>query len=85
LHTKSAGGGESAGATEDAYAQLVALIQSGEMRGKSAYEVAVDNDFEGSEEEWLASLHGYLLTDQDRADIAAIVAAKFIDASEVAM
>lgn len=85
LHTKGAGGGESAGATEDAYAQLVALIQSGEMRGKSAYEVGVDNGFEGSEEEWLNSLHGYLLTDQDKADIADIVAAKFIDASEVAM
>lgn len=85
LHTKEPGGGESAGATEDAYAQLVALIQAGAMRGKSAYEVAVDNGFEGSEEEWLNSLHGYLLTDQDKADIADIVAAKFIDASEVAM
>ena len=85
LHTKGAGGGESAGATEDAYAQLVALIQSGEMRGRSAYEVAVDNGFEGSEEEWLNSLHGYLLTEQDKADIADIVSTKFIDASEVAM
>jgi hypothetical protein len=85
LQTKGAGGGESAGATEDAYAQLVALIQAGAMRGKSAYEVAVDNGFEGSEEEWLTSLHGYVLTDQDRAEIADAVAAKFTDVSEVAM
>jgi hypothetical protein len=85
LQTKGAGGDDSAGASEDAYAQLVALIQTGAMRGKSAYEVAVDNGFEGSEQEWLAELHGYLLTEQDRADIANIVAAKFIDASEVAM
>ncbi len=85
LQTKGAGGGESAGATEDAYAQLVALIQAGAMRGKSAYEVAVDNGFEGSEEEWLTELHGYVLTDQDRAEIADAVAAKFTDVSEVAM
>lgn len=26
--------------------------------GKSAYEIAVDNGFEGNETEWLASLHG---------------------------
>lgn len=26
--------------------------------GKSAYEIAVDNGFEGTEEEWLASLKG---------------------------
>lgn len=26
--------------------------------GKSAYELAVDNGFDGSEQEWLASLHG---------------------------
>ncbi len=26
--------------------------------GKSAYQIAVDNGFEGTEQEWLASLHG---------------------------
>ena len=26
--------------------------------GKSAYELALENGFEGSEEEWIASLHG---------------------------
>lgn len=28
------------------------------LRGKSAYEIAVENGFEGTEEEWLKSLHG---------------------------
>ena len=28
------------------------------LRGKSAYEIAVDNGFIGTEAEWLASLHG---------------------------
>lgn len=49
--------------------------------GKSAYEVAVDNGYEGNEEEWLNSLKGlpgppgesYTLTEQDRTDIANIV------------
>ena len=30
----------------------------GGEKGKSAYEIAVDNGFEGTEEEWLASLQG---------------------------
>ena len=43
--------------------------------GKSAYQVAVKNGFEGSEEEWLASLKGdpgndYMLTPEDKAEIA---------------
>lgn len=39
----------------------VAVMLSGDIagvEGKSAYEVAVDNGFEGSVEEWLASLKG---------------------------
>lgn len=28
------------------------------LRGKSAYEIAVENGFVGTEAEWLASLHG---------------------------
>ena len=44
-------------------------------QGKSAYEVAVDNGFEGTVTEWLASLKGddYLLTDSDKSDIAEAV------------
>ncbi|CEI81308.1 Collagen triple helix repeat (20 copies) [Oceanobacillus oncorhynchi] len=36
---------------------LPVRIQGG-VDGKSAYEIAVDNGFEGTEEEWLASLKG---------------------------
>lgn len=56
-------------------------------RGYSAYEIAVQNGFVGTEEEWLASLHGadgtdgkdgqdgddYVLTAQDKAEIANLV------------
>lgn len=33
-------------------------VQGGGSSGKSAYEIAVDNGFEGTEEEWLESLKG---------------------------
>jgi len=33
-------------------------LELDEWRGYSAYEVAVRNGFEGTEEEWLAQLHG---------------------------
>ena len=54
---------------------------SSAQNGKSAYEIAVDNGFEGSQEEWLESLKGdkgengsdYILTDSDKTDIANIV------------
>ena len=43
--------------------------------GKSAYEIAVEYGFRGTEEEWLASLTGagYILTADDKEDIAEIV------------
>lgn len=46
--------------------------------GKSAYELAKENGYKGTEAEWLASLVGkkgdsYELTDQDKKDIAAAV------------
>lgn len=46
--------------------------------GKSAYEIAVDNGFEGTEEEWLASLKGdpYTLTEQDKKTIVDAVIAE---------
>ena len=34
------------------------LAGAGAVKGKSAYEVAVDNGFQGSESDWLASLVG---------------------------
>lgn len=55
--------------------------------GKSAYEIAVEHGYQGTEEQWLDSLKGdkgnkgdkgdpgqdYVLTDQDKSDIADIV------------
>lgn len=46
--------------------------------GKSAYEIAVDNGYSGTEVEWLESLKGkqgdsYILTETDKQDIANIV------------
>ena len=49
--------------------------------GKSAYQIAVENGFVGTEAEWLESLKGikgdpgndYVLTDTDKSEIANIV------------
>ena len=43
--------------------------------GESAYEIALADGFEGTEEEWLESLHGddYVLTDSDIEEIADLV------------
>ena len=48
-----------------------------DLRGKSAYEIALDHGFEGSEEEWLESLVGkdYVLTETDKTEIAEEAAA----------
>lgn len=35
-----------------------ALSEAGALQGKSAYDIAVENGFQGSESEWLASLEG---------------------------
>ena len=53
--------------------------------GKSAYEIAVENGFTGTQEEWLASLVGakgdsYVLTEADKTGIAQI-AADLVDTS----
>lgn len=49
--------------------------------GRSAYELAVEKGFEGTEEEWLASLVGepgddYVLTEEDESEIADKVVGK---------
>ena len=33
-------------------------IETSEIQGKNAYEIAVDNGFQGTEQEWLLSLQG---------------------------
>ena len=52
----SSGGEEPEAPTESEYAQLMELINT--TQGASAYELAVHNGYEGTEEEWLASLQG---------------------------
>lgn len=49
---------------------------AGTLTGKSAYQVAVDNGFEGTEQEWLESLKS-VLTEQDKEDIVHQVLADF--------
>lgn len=46
--------------TPDLYSQLLKRIEDAEhgLDGKSAYQIAVDHGYIGTEEEWLASLHG---------------------------
>lgn len=46
--------------TREQYVEVVKLHSesSGGTDGKSAYEIAVDHGFVGTEEEWLASLEG---------------------------
>ena len=41
---------------------LTGSLQVAMLNGKSAYEIAVKNGFEGTEEEWLDSLHGRAAT-----------------------
>lgn len=38
-------------------AEIISIVASG-SKGKSAYEIAVDNGFIGTEEQWLDSLNG---------------------------
>ena len=56
---------------------LLAYIKSnsGTGGGKSAYDIALEHGFIGSEDKWLASLKGsdYVLTDTDKTEIANIV------------
>lgn len=57
-HSWEAGGCE--GSAHISYVQLSSIIDAGRRgpEGKSAYQVAVDKGFVGTEEEWLASLTG---------------------------
>lgn len=49
---------------------------AGTLTGKSAYQIAVDNGFVGTEQEWLESLKS-VLTEQDKEDIIHQVLADF--------
>lgn len=62
---------------------VVGSIKSINTYHTDAYMIAVRNGFEGTEEEWLASLHGYALTEEDKAEIAQIVLESGLDGDEV--
>lgn len=58
------------------------------INGKSAYEIAVENGFTGTETEWLESLKGkpgdtYSLTDSDKQEIANLISAQIVNGNEV--
>lgn len=62
-------------AINDALAQAKENGEFDGTNGKSAYEVAVYNGFDGTEKEWLASLKGedYVLTEADKTEIVRMV------------
>lgn len=46
------------------------------LEGKSAYEIAVDNGFVGTEAEWVKMIEGYVLTEDDKQEIASKIEPK---------
>lgn len=63
---------------------IEAIDQKINVSAASAYDIAVKYGFEGSEEEWLASLVGpsYTLSDEDKQEIAKIALDDFVNVSE---
>ena len=55
------------------------------LQGESAYDIAVRNGFVGTESEWLESLKGqdYVLTEEDKHEIAQTAIADITDGDEV--
>lgn len=77
------GNGAPADPPPDVYAQIMAKIDSGVLQGpegKSAYQVALENGFVGTETQWLASLQGPP-GDTTAADAAAAAAQTAAEAS----
>lgn len=77
-------------ATEQAKADVEKKLANGDYKGtdgRSAYEIAVANGFEGTEEEWLESLKTppYELTDADKQAIVSDVLAALPASEEVAV
>ncbi len=80
------GNGAPADPLPDVYAQIMAKIDSGVLQGsegKSAYQVAQENGFVGTEAQWLASLQGPP-GDTTAADTAAAAAQQSAEAAQTA-
>ena len=50
--------------------EIIGIRGSG---GKSAYDIALDHDFEGTEEEWLASLQAEPINAENKAEVVELV------------
>lgn len=61
------------------------LLETAIAQAKNAYQIAVENGFEGTEEDWLESLKGqdYVLTENDKHEIAQTAIADIVDGDEV--
>lgn len=61
------------------------LLEKAIAQAKNAYQIAVENGFEGTEVDWLESLKGqdYVLTENDRHEIAKTAIADIADGDEV--
>lgn len=61
------------------------LLEKAIAQAKNAYQIAVENGFNGTESEWLESLKGkdYILTEDDKTEIAHIAIDDIADGDEV--
>lgn len=61
------------------------MLEKAISQAKNAYQIAVENGFEGTESDWLESLKGqdYVLTEEDRHEIAKTAIADIADGDEV--
>ena len=61
------------------------LLETAIAQAKNAYQIAVENGFVGTESEWLESLKGqdYVLTEEDKHEIAQTAIADIADGDEV--
>ena len=61
------------------------MLETAIAQAKNAYQIAVENGFVGTESEWLESLKGqdYVLTEEDKHEIAQTAIADIADGDEV--
>lgn len=49
------------------------VVEIRAIRGRSAYQVAVDNGFKGTEKEWLATLQAEPINEADKSEVVEAV------------